>query len=195
MIFLRAEKIRSEKGDAEKRIWILSVVLPFCESRDLVLSLLVCIFCLSFSISSSPIPYAWRKVERRIPPSASLSLLLGSLGSRSIGFPPRKPPRFNEYYVRTRYPVRGVYCARHESSLPIIPASSHGVVIVGARLSTGTIVKSGSLPWSFPRLSITLRLSKSVGVRPCFHLDNYFTDYPWRSSTHMISSRHFNSIA
>lgn len=56
---------------------------------------------------------------------------LGSLGSRSIiGFPPRKTPRFNEYYVHTRYPAHGVYCARHESSLPIIPASSHGVVMV-----------------------------------------------------------------
>lgn len=55
---------------------------------------------------------------------------VGSLGSRSIiGFPPRKTPRFNEYYLRTRYPARDVYCARHELSLPIIPASHSSVTV------------------------------------------------------------------
>lgn len=102
------------------------------------------VYCFSsLSASSSPYPFSpLRPIplhgERLIGVRYLLRpcpFFVGSLGSRSIiGFPPRETPRFNKYYVRTRYPARGVYCTRRESSLPIIPASSHGVVTVETSL-------------------------------------------------------------
>ena len=128
-----------------------------------------------------PIPlHGKRLIGAYLLPSTSLSLL-HSLGSRSIiGFPSRKTLRFNEYYVRMRYPVLDVR----------IIAPNHFCIILqcynSQDVSWLSIDVSGSLPWSFSRLNITYTMSfELVSARPCkthFHSDNYFTDYSWRSS-------------
>lgn len=58
----------------------------------------------------------------------SCPFLVGSLGSRAIiDFPPRKTARFNEYYVRTRYPARGIASIARDTNRRSRSFLHHGV--------------------------------------------------------------------
>lgn len=171
--------------------------------RSVILHVEICcffsllIFFLSSSTSSRPIPpHAERLIGVYYLPRPC-PFFVGSLGSRSIiGFPPRKTPRFNEYYVRTRYPARGMSTAG-DTNHRFRSFMRHGVVALVTSLDCRWSNQE-VLPRSFSRLHITI-----VFRRPLAYVLAKLTSSRTITSlitpdvppTRVISSQHFDSVA